>query len=51
MTPVFLGVPVAVWALIVSSLSFTIALVALGWQIIKHFLDGGRVKVSVLIAT
>lgn len=45
MTPVFWGVPVAVWALIVSSLSFTIALVALGWQIIKHFLDGGRVKV------
>ncbi|WP_108250402.1 hypothetical protein [Planctomonas deserti] len=35
----------ATWALVVSLLSFLIALVALGWQVFKHFLDGGRVKV------
>ena len=40
-----LRVPVAVWALGVSLLSFLIALAALGWQVAKHFLDGGRVKV------
>lgn len=39
------GMPVATWALIVSILSFGIALVALGWQVVKHFLDGGRVRV------
>lgn len=46
MTPTELfGMPVATWALIVSILSFGIALVALGWQVVKHFLDGGRVRV------
>lgn len=39
------GTPVATWALIVSIFSFSIALVALGWQVVKHFLDGGRVRV------
>lgn len=43
--PEFLGVPLAVWAFGVSMLSFLIALSALGWQVTKHFLDGGRVKV------
>ncbi|NGN95315.1 hypothetical protein G5C66_21570 [Nocardioides sp. KC13] len=45
MTPELFGLPVAVWALVVSLLSFGAALFALGWQIIKHFLDGGRVRV------
>lgn len=45
MTPGPLGVPVPVWALGVSLLSLLIALGALGWQVAKHFLDGGRVKV------
>lgn len=40
-----LGVPVPVWALGVSLFSLLIALTALGWQIAKHFLDGGRVRV------
>lgn len=40
-----LGAPTAVWALWISLLSFGIAASALGWQIIKHFLDGGRVRV------
>lgn len=43
--PEFLGVPLAVWAFGVPILSFLIALSALGWQVTKHFLDGGRVKV------
>lgn len=40
-----LGAPVAVWALFISLLSFGIAASALAWQVVKHFLDGGRVKV------
>jgi hypothetical protein len=43
--PELLGIPLAVWAFGVSLLSFMIALSALGWQVTKHFLDGGRVKV------
>ncbi|MBT1610661.1 hypothetical protein [Curtobacterium poinsettiae] len=43
--PELFGVPMASWALLVSLLSFGIAMVALGWQVTKHFLDGGRVKV------
>lgn len=43
--PELLGAPVAVWAFVVSLLSFGAALSALGWQVMKHFLDGGRVKV------
>jgi hypothetical protein len=39
------GAPLATWALIISLLSFVIAIVALAWQVTKHFLDGGRVKV------
>jgi hypothetical protein len=30
-------VPIASWALLVSLLSFGIAMVALGWQVTKHF--------------
>lgn len=44
-TPELFGASVATWALIVSILSFAAAMVALGWQIAKHFLDGGRVRV------
>lgn len=43
--PEFLGVPIAAWAFGLSILSFLIALGALGWQVTKHFLDGGRVRV------
>lgn len=43
--PELFGVPISTWALLVSLLSLCIALFALGWQIVKHFLDGGRVKV------
>lgn len=45
MMPDLLGTPVEVWALGASLLSLPIALGALGWQVAKHFLDGGRVKV------
>lgn len=45
MTADLLGVPDAVWALGVSLLSLLIALGALGWQVAKHYLDGGRVRV------
>ncbi|MET9704999.1 hypothetical protein [Streptomyces griseus] len=44
-SPVLLGVPVASLAFAVSLLSFSVALAALGWQIAKHRLDGGRPKV------
>lgn len=44
-SPELFGASMATWALVVSLLSFGIALVALGWQVTKHFLDGGRVKV------
>lgn len=37
-------------ALIISICSFATALTALGWQIAKHFLDGGRVKVYLNVA-
>lgn len=44
-TPALAGMPVAVLALAVSLLSFAVAIGALGWQIAKHRLDGGRPKV------
>ncbi len=44
-SPEMFGAPVATWALMISLLSFAIAIVALVWQVTKHFLDGGRVKV------
>lgn len=44
-SPALLGMPVAVLALTVSLLSFAVAISALGWQIAKHRLDGGRPKV------
>lgn len=43
--PEWLGVPIATLALVVAIGSFIIALSALLWQIFKHFLDGGRVRV------
>ncbi|MFF8292591.1 hypothetical protein ACF068_25620 [Streptomyces sp. NPDC016309] len=43
--PTLFGVSVAVLALAVSLLSFSVALGALGWQMAKHRLDGGRPKV------
>lgn len=43
--PDVLGVPLAVVALLVSGFSFIVAIAALAWQITKHFLEGGRVKV------
>ncbi|MEU2358021.1 hypothetical protein ABZ599_34445 [Streptomyces misionensis] len=49
-SPAVLGVPVAVLALAVSLLSFAVALGALGWQITKHRLDGGRPKVYLNVA-
>ena len=45
-SPEFLGLSVVTLTLIISILSFAIAMVALVWQITKHFLDGGRVRVS-----
>jgi hypothetical protein len=44
-SPEVVGIPVATLALVVASLSLVVALSALGWQIAKHLLDGGRVKV------
>ncbi|MGW4885890.1 hypothetical protein [Streptomyces murinus] len=44
-SPAVLGAPVAVLAFAVSLLSFVVALGALGWQITKHRLDGGRPRV------
>lgn len=43
--PELLGTPIAVWALIISVLGFMMAGASLCWQIVKHFLDGGRVHV------
>lgn len=43
--PELFGLPIVTLALVISILSFAIALVALIWQIVKHYLDGGRVKV------
>jgi hypothetical protein len=44
-TPELFGVQVAVLALVVAAFGFGVSLCALGWQISKHVLDGGRVKV------
>lgn len=44
-TPELLGAPVAIWALVISVLGFLMAIASLGWQIVKHFLDGGRVSI------
>lgn len=43
--PELFDVPLAMWAFGVSLLSLAIAVAAIGWQVAKHFLDGGRVKV------
>lgn len=45
-SPELFGIPVAVLALGVAGLGFLISLVALGWQVLKHSFDGGRVKVQ-----
>ncbi|MFD3777974.1 hypothetical protein [Streptomyces sp. NPDC058612] len=39
------GIPVAVLALIIAAISLAVALSTLIWQIVKHLLDGGRVRV------
>ncbi|MEU6850627.1 hypothetical protein ABZ901_11955 [Actinacidiphila alni] len=44
-TPKLFGVQVAVLALVIAAFGFVVSLIALGWQISKHILDGGRVKV------
>ncbi len=49
--PELWGIPVAVLALIVAGAGFLISLSALGWQIAKHFFDGGRVRVYLNVAT
>ncbi|MFE9562356.1 hypothetical protein ACFYM0_14765 [Streptomyces sp. NPDC006487] len=41
----FLGIQIPTLALGVSLLSFSAAAFSLGWQIVKHVLDGGRVRV------
>lgn len=45
------GIPVAVLALFVAAAGFLVALFTLGWQIYKHILDGGRVRVYLNAAT
>lgn len=44
-TPELFGTQVAVLAFVVAACGFLVSLVALGWQISKHILDGGRVRV------
>lgn len=44
-SPELMGLSVVTLTLVISLLSFVIAIVALFWQIAKHFLDGGRVRV------
>lgn len=43
-SPEILGLSVVALSLIISLLSFAAALGALAWQLAKHFLDGGRVR-------
>jgi len=50
-TPELFGMPVAVLALIVAGAGFLVSFIALGWQISKHMLDGGRVRVYLNAAT
>jgi hypothetical protein len=50
-TPELFGVPVAVLALIVAGAGFLISVFSVGWQIAKHLLDGGRVKVQLNAAS
>ncbi|MER7758652.1 hypothetical protein [Streptomyces sp. NPDC097619] len=40
------GMQTPAFALVVSLLSFTVAVTTLGWQVVKHVLDGGRVRVQ-----
>jgi hypothetical protein len=44
-TPELFGFPIATLAFCVAGAGFLLSLVALGWQVAKHVLDGGRVKV------
>lgn len=50
-TPELFGIPVAVLAFVVAGAGFLVSLIALGWQISKHMLDGGRVRVYLNAAT
>ncbi|MGA5270162.1 hypothetical protein [Streptomyces lydicamycinicus] len=43
--PALFGIPVAVLTLIVAGFGLLASLVALGWQVAKHMLDGGRARV------
>ena len=49
--PELFGIPVAVLALIVAGAGFLISVFAVGWQVVKHLLDGGRVKVQLNAAS
>ncbi|MFJ9749797.1 hypothetical protein [Streptomyces chartreusis] len=49
--PELFGIPVAVLALAVAGAGFVVSFIALGWQISKHMLDGGRVRVYLNAAT
>lgn len=50
-TPELFGIPVAVLALVVAGAGFLVSFIALAWQISKHMLDGGRVRVYLNAAT
>ncbi|WP_143685383.1 hypothetical protein [Streptomyces sp. 1222.2] len=50
-TPELFGISVAVLALIVAGAGFLVSLFTLGWQISKHMLDGGRVRIYLNAAT
>lgn len=50
-TPELFGIPVAVLALIFAGAGFLISVFAVGWQVAKHLLDGGRVKVQLNAAS
>jgi len=45
-TPELFSIPIAVLALIIAGAGFGLSFIALIWQVAKHLLDGGRVKVQ-----
>jgi hypothetical protein len=44
-SPALWGIPVATLALLIALLSLAASIAAIGWQIYKHWLDGGLVRV------
>lgn len=46
MTPAVFGLPIAELALLIAGASFLVSVIALVWQVAKHLLDGGRVRVQ-----